>query len=78
MTYNFPESGTRYIKAHSNPTLVARFHNSAHDGFRVEQCINARERRLLRFLVPVLKLEKVAFITNHLLMAIRTHTKAGG
>lgn len=56
MTCNFRESEIRFIKVSNDPTLGARFYNMAHehDGFRVEHCINAREGRLLGFLVPIL------------------------
>lgn len=61
MTYGFLKSWTRYNKMRNDPTLDARFHNTAHkhDGFRVEHCIKARERRLLRFMVSIMKAEKL-------------------
>lgn len=56
----------------NDPIFGTRFHNPAHEvnGFQKEYCINAPERHLLRFLVPIVNPEKPAFITNQLLKTI--------
>lgn len=58
------------MKVRGDATLTARFHHPAHEhnDFKVEHCINAKEQRLLKFLVPILNPEKpVTIITSSLM-----------
>lgn len=51
MTYDLPTSETEYMKVKTNRALATKFLHPAHehDHFQVEYCVNARERRVLKF-----------------------------
>lgn len=59
MTYRFPALETCYIKVWGDQMLAAMFLHSTHEhnNFTVELCINARERDVVKFLIPILNLE---------------------
>lgn len=72
MTYELSTSKTGCIKVRTCRTLAAKFLRSAHEHneFGVEHCSNTEERRVLKFLVPILNPKKPTTITNKLLKAI--------
>jgi hypothetical protein len=72
-TYKFPNSPFGYDKTKQDSGWVKqRFVSpvSDKDGFRVEDCRDNRERRLLQFLVPILSPNKPTTCTIKLMKAI--------
>ena len=73
VTYNFPDSPFGYDKTKQDYGWVKeRFSQpvSEKNGFRVQDCIDDRERRLLRFLVPILSPDKPTTCTIKLTKTI--------
>jgi hypothetical protein len=72
-TYKFPDSPLRYDKTREDTRWVKkRFSRppSDKDGFRVDECKSHREKRLLRFLVPILNPDKPTTCTLKLMKTI--------
>lgn len=72
MTYGFPYSALGYERARGDTGLRAKFAKLPleKDMFKVEDCNNASEKRLLQFLVPILNPDKATTCTMKLLKAI--------
>ena len=71
-TYGFPTVAAGYDKEKGNHGMRLKFMNppSSKDGFKVEDCASERERRMLRFLVPILNPDKPTTLPLKLLKAI--------
>lgn len=71
MTYGFLTLDIGYNEVTTDKAFATRFPDPAHElyNFRVNHYINTREKRVLKFLVPVLNSEKPTIVTNKLMKA---------
>ena len=71
-TYGFPAVAAGYDKEKGDHGMRLKFVNppSGKDGFKVEDCACERERWMLRFLVPILNLDKPTTLPLKLLKVI--------